>query len=112
MMTAPAILGILLSGLAVQAAPAIPKRADNSFTLPDGGHNYQARSAAIVSKQKGWLYEEFPIGGAFYPTGPLANATISQQQAQWFPIVIEHAKVIAEESETALAGIIAVRQKS
>ncbi|KAI3329410.1 lipoxygenase [Xylariaceae sp. AK1471] len=104
---APSILGVLLLGLAVQAAAAPTKRANDFFTLPNSEHNYWARTAAIEEKRKGWLYEEFPIGGAFYPTGTLANKTISEQQAQWFPIVIEHAKVIAEESETALAGIIA-----
>ncbi|KAI0539307.1 lipoxygenase [Xylaria digitata] len=79
----------------------------SSFTLPKINTNYKARAAAIEVKRKGWLYGEYPIGGAFYPTGKLANKTISKQQAQWFPIVVEHAKLIAEESIAAMAGIIA-----
>ncbi|KAJ8129773.1 hypothetical protein O1611_g3859 [Lasiodiplodia mahajangana] len=69
--------------------------------------NGDGEAATIEAKRKGWLYGDYPIGGAFYPTGALANKTISAQQAQWFPIVVEHAQVIAKESVSALAGIIA-----
>ncbi|RYC65807.1 hypothetical protein CHU98_g410 [Xylaria longipes] len=102
-----AISCTLLSVAVVVASPVSTRGAGDSFTLPAVDYNYKARAASIEAKRKGWLYEEYPIGGAFYPTGTLANKTISQQQAQWFPIVIEHAKVITEESVSALAGIIA-----
>ncbi|KAJ2998517.1 hypothetical protein NUW58_g291 [Xylaria curta] len=101
-------LCILLAGaVAVSSSPVSTKDSGDNFALPDVSHNYKARAAAIETKRKGWLYEEYPLGGAFYPTGKLANQTISEQQAQWFPIVIEHAKLIAEESVAALSGIIA-----
>ncbi|KAI3343002.1 lipoxygenase [Ustulina deusta] len=100
-------LCILLLTVVVSASPAPTKDAGDCFTLPNVAPNYVARAAAIQTKRNGWLYEEYPIGGAFYPTGKLANETISKQQAQWFPIVVEHAKLIEEESIAAMAGIIA-----
>ncbi|KAI1177621.1 lipoxygenase [Nemania sp. FL0916] len=100
-------LSVLLAGAAVLASPVSKRDASNGFTLPNVDPNYKARVAAIEAKRKGWLYEEYPIGGAFYPTGTLANKTISEQQAQWFPTVVDHAKVIANESVAALAAIIA-----
>lgn len=104
------IFVILLLSVVVQAAPPRTNHATDLFTLPKNSPNYDARAAGIEEKRRGWLYKEFPIGGAFYPTGTLANETISEQQARWFPTVIEHASLIAEESEAALAGIIAVRK--
>ncbi|KAI1157130.1 lipoxygenase [Nemania diffusa] len=98
---------LLLSSVALLASSAPTRNSSDFFTLPNADPNYKARAAAIEAKRKGWLYEEYPIGGAFYPTGVLANKTISEQEAQWFPVVIEHAQVIAEESVSALAGIIA-----
>ncbi|KAI0460168.1 lipoxygenase [Xylaria acuta] len=103
----PVRLCILFSSAAVKASPVPIGGTGDGFTLPTADYNYTARAASIGAKRKGWLYEEYPIGGAFYPTGTLANKTISEQQAQWFPIVIEHAQVIAKESVSALAGIIA-----
>lgn len=104
----PRGLCFLLSSVAVSASPTPVKDTCNAFSLPSLSLNYKDRAAAIQTKRKGWLYEDYPIGGAFYPTGTLANKTIAEQQAQWFPIVIEHAQVIAKESEAALAGVIAV----
>lgn len=109
-MMSPARLCILLSSVAALVS-STPTN-DAGFTLPNADINYKARAATIDAKRKGWLYREYPIGGAFYPTGKLANKTISEQQAQWFPIVIEHAELIAEESKSALAGIIAVSTPS
>ncbi|KAI1122619.1 lipoxygenase [Nemania abortiva] len=106
-MIALARLCLLLSSAAVSVSSAPTKSGSDLFTLPNADPNYKARAATIEAKRKGWLYKEYPIGGAFYPTGTLANQTISQQQAQWFPIVVEHAQVIAKESVSALAGIIA-----
>ncbi|KAI0193378.1 lipoxygenase [Xylaria flabelliformis] len=104
----PTVFCVLLSSAAVIASPVPTGGTNDSFTLAVVGNNYKARAAAIEAKRKGWLYEKYPLGGAYYPTGTLANKTISEQQAQWFPIVVEHAQVIAEESVSALAGIIAV----
>ncbi|TGJ80740.1 hypothetical protein E0Z10_g8025 [Xylaria hypoxylon] len=103
-------LCILPLAVVVSASPAPTKDVGDRFTrftLPNVDPNYKARAAAIETKREGWLYGEYPIGGAFYPTGKLANETISKQEAQWFPIVIEHATLIAEESVAAMAGIIA-----
>ncbi|KAI1279171.1 lipoxygenase [Xylaria sp. FL0933] len=106
-MTKLAALCELLLAVAVSASPAPTQDAGDRFTLPNAAPNYRARAASIEAKRKGWLYREYPIGGALYPTGTLANQTISSQQAQWFPIVVEHAKVIAEESISAMAAIVA-----
>ncbi|KAI1757265.1 lipoxygenase [Xylaria castorea] len=103
----PAILFTLLSSAAVIASPVPTSVTSDEFTLPTVNYKYKVRAATTEAKRKGWLYEEYPIGGAFYPTGTLANKTISEQQAQWFPVVVEHAKLIAQESVSALAGIIA-----
>ncbi|KAI1734265.1 lipoxygenase [Xylaria scruposa] len=103
----PTTLCILLSSAVVTASPVPARDTNDSFTIPTVSANYKARAAAIEAKRKGWLYEKYPLGGAYYPTGTLANKTISVQQAQWFPIVVEHAQVIAKESVSALAGIIA-----
>lgn len=103
----PRGLCFLLLSVAVSASPTSTKDARKGFSLPSLSLNYKDRAAAIQTKRKGWLYEDYPIGGAFYPTGTLANKTISEQQTQWFPIVIEHSQVIAKESEAVLAGIIA-----
>ncbi|KAI0191598.1 lipoxygenase [Astrocystis sublimbata] len=94
-------LSVLLSSTAVIAS------ASDGFSLPTVGHDYASRAAEIATKRRGWLYEKYPLGGAYYPTGTLANKTISAQQAQWFPVVIEHATIISKEAESALAGVIA-----
>lgn len=101
-------LCILLSSAVTIASPVPAGDTEDGFTLPTVDFNYKDRAAAIQAKRKGWLYKEYPIGGAFYPTGTLANKTIAEQQAQWFPIVVEHAGIITQESVSALAGIIAV----
>ncbi|TRX96571.1 hypothetical protein FHL15_002473 [Xylaria flabelliformis] len=88
----PTILCVLLSSAVVIASPVPTGGTNDSFTLAVVGNNYKARAAAIEAKRKGWLYEKYPLGGAYYPTGTLANKTISEQQAQWFPIVVEHAQ--------------------
>ncbi|GAW25223.1 putative manganese lipoxygenase protein [Rosellinia necatrix] len=103
----PARVCFFLSAVAVSASPAPKRDTGDGFTLPKVDFYYPQRAAAIEAKRKGWQYGEYPIGGAFYPTGKLANQTISEQQAQWFPIVVEHAKLIGEESAAALEGIIA-----
>ncbi|KAF2965240.1 hypothetical protein GQX73_g8325 [Xylaria multiplex] len=110
MMMRLAVLSVLPLAAVISASPAPTSNTGDSlssFTLPNINTNYKSRAAAIDVKRKGWLYGGYPIGGAFYPTGDLANETISKQQAQWFPVVVEHAKLIAEESIAALAGIIA-----
>ncbi|KAH8160652.1 hypothetical protein CIB48_g7593 [Xylaria polymorpha] len=80
-------LCILLSSAVTIASPVPAGDTEDGFTLPTVDFNYKDRAAAIQAKRKGWLYKEYPIGGAFYPTGTLANKTIAEQQAQWFPIV-------------------------
>ncbi|KAJ3579636.1 hypothetical protein NPX13_g931 [Xylaria arbuscula] len=106
-MMKPASLCILLLTATVTGSPASVEDINGRFTLPNVATNYRARAAAIQAKRKGWLYKDYPLGGAYYPTGILANKTIADQQAQWFPVVVEHAKLINEESSAALAGIIA-----
>ncbi|KAI1114315.1 hypothetical protein F5Y14DRAFT_451084 [Nemania sp. NC0429] len=90
-------LCILFSGVAALASSAPTKAVVSTLTNAD--INYRASAAALDAKRQGRLYREYSVGGAFYPTGKLANKTISEQQFQWFPIVTEHAQLSAEESE-------------
>ncbi|KAI8628040.1 lipoxygenase [Xylariaceae sp. FL1651] len=108
----PVITTVLLAAV-VYAAPTLTERSLDSsnnvgpFNLPNADHNSQARTAAIGVKQKGWLYGPYPMGVAFYPTGELANKTIAAQQKQWLPPIQDLEAAIAEETQTALAAIIA-----
>ncbi|KAI0968437.1 lipoxygenase [Xylaria arbuscula] len=105
------LASILLAATAVQASPALTERhlenarSDDTFSLPKSDRNPRARAAAIEAKRKGWLYSEFPMGVAYYPTGSLANKTIAKDLETWMPPITHISVATTRESPIALEAI-------
>ncbi|KAI3331093.1 lipoxygenase [Ustulina deusta] len=105
------LASILLATTAVQASPALTERrlenarSDDAYALPKSDRNPRARAAAIEVKRKGWLYSEYPMGVAYYPTGTLANKTIAKDQETWLPPILKISEATARESPIALEAI-------
>ncbi|KAI1131439.1 lipoxygenase [Nemania abortiva] len=105
------LASILLATSAVQASPAFTERtletttSSDAFTVPKNDRNPRARAAAIDVKRKGWLYSEYPMGVAYYPTGTLANKTIAKDQESWLPPIADLQSAISDETTIALDAI-------
>ncbi|KAJ8126428.1 hypothetical protein O1611_g7211 [Lasiodiplodia mahajangana] len=105
------LASILLAASAVQASPAFTERtletttSNDPYTITKNDRNPRARAAAIDVKRKGWLYSEYPMGVAYYPTGTLANKTIAKDQESWLPPIADLQSAISDETTVALDAI-------
>lgn len=105
----------VLAASVIHASPVLTERGfenaiDNDpYTLPKFDRNPRARAAAIEVKRKGWLYSEYPMGVAYYPTGTLANQTIAKDQESWLPPLLDLEAAIGQEIDLALDAIKSVR---
>ncbi|KAI1198948.1 lipoxygenase [Nemania serpens] len=101
----------VLAASVIHASPVLTERGfenaiDNDpYTLPKFDRNPRARAAAIEVKRKGWLYSEYPMGVAYYPTGTLANQTIAKDQESWLPPLLDLEAAIGQEIDLALDAI-------
>ncbi|KAI1826649.1 lipoxygenase [Xylaria intraflava] len=106
------LAGVLLAASAVQAAPALTENGlrdvqnNDPYTLPKDDRHPSARTAEIKAKQKGWLYSEYPLGVAYYPTGTLANQTIAKQQVSWMAPITALEAAISKEGTQAMEAIV------